>query len=264
MIPLPDPLTKSLLNDLIIPTTEAIIVGGSYARGDATPFSDVDIVHFVTAPPLHADRRYVYKDNLLISLAVRTFAWYRSAIAQPERAIFVVPGVREARVLADPYHRFHAFQQELHIFSWAPLQEAANEHARRVMMNGAESVHKVLSASVRHDAAASFAEATALYFDLTRAVAVYYGRLIDGTRSYTEHVQDAVGRGHPWVDVHQQFVALETQPSATPLLQQRGNIALQLYVETAGVLWSIPLEYERAVVAQAVKIIRTQLNESAT
>jgi hypothetical protein len=262
MITLPDLIRASLLQDLATPNTEAIILGGSYARGDATPYSDVDIVHFVTATPPNADRRYVYKDNLLISIATRTFAWYRTAIAQPERAIFVVPGMREARALVDPHGSFQAFQQELQTFSWAPLQEAANYHASRVMTNGAESVHKVLSAWARNDAAASFAEATGLYFDLTRAVAVQCGRLIDGTRTYTEHVQDAVGRDTTWAEVHQQFVALEMHPMGASLVQQRGRVALQLYVETAGVLSPVLPECDRAVVAQAVQIIHTQLNES--
>jgi hypothetical protein len=256
---LPDIIRAALLHDLATPNTEAIILGGSYARGDATPYSDVDIVHFVTAPPPSADRRYVYKDNLLISIATRTFAWYRTAVAQPERAIFVVPALREARVLVDPHRHFQALQQQLETFSWAPLQEAANSYASRVMLNGAESVHKVLSAWARNDATASFTEATALYFDLTRAVAVQGGRLIDGTRTYTEHVQDAVGRDTAWTGVHQQFVALETQPLAAPLVQLRGKVALQLYIETVAVLWSILSADDRRVVDRTVQIIRTAL-----
>lgn len=256
-----DTLLNSLADDLAGPETEAIIVGGSYARGNPTPYSDVDLVHFVSVAPRHSDRQYRYVGDRLISIATRTFDWHRTALTQPIRAIFVVPALREARVLIDRNSGFRTLQQELQAFRWEPLQAAANYHACRALTNGAEEVHKLLSARIRNDPAASFAAATALFFDLTMAVAVQRGRLIDGTHTYWAHVQAAVGHGTPWVRVHQQFVALDQQPSTTPLIRSRGQAALRLYMETARLLCPILPEDDRAVVAQVLRILQTALDQ---
>jgi hypothetical protein len=55
-----------------------------------------------------------------------------------------------------------------------------------MIINSAEDVHKLLSAQIRNDAPALFSITTALYADLTLAVVVQRGRLIDGSRTYTQ------------------------------------------------------------------------------
>ncbi len=148
-ITLPDILLHALVDELNSPTTITIVLGGSYARGDATPYSDVDIVHFVTVAPSNPHRTYRYIDGRLISIATRTLDWYRTALTQPPRAIFAVPALRHARILLDKDGTFHAFQQELQTFTWEPLQESANQYISHMIMNSAEDVHKLLSTQIR-------------------------------------------------------------------------------------------------------------------
>ena len=49
-----------------------IVLGGSHARGDATPYSDVDLALFVADSfrPLH--KQFLYKEGHLISIGLKT------------------------------------------------------------------------------------------------------------------------------------------------------------------------------------------------
>ncbi len=106
---LPNQLLATLVHELAGPNTQAIVLGGSCARGDATSYSDVDIVHFVTVAPSNPHRTYRYIDNRLVSIATRTLDWYRTALTQPTRAILAVPALREAHILLDKDGAFHTF-----------------------------------------------------------------------------------------------------------------------------------------------------------
>jgi len=233
------------------------VLGGSYARGNATPYSDVDIVHFVTVAPANPHRSYRYIEGRLVSIATRTLDWYRTALTQPTRAIFAMPAMQEARILLDKDGVFRAFQQELEAFTWEPLQASANQHVSHMLMNSAEDVHKLLSAQIRNDAPATFSTATTLYFDLTLAVVVQRGRLIDGSRTYVQHAQDAAGMDSAWTYAHQQFTSLDTYPSPSPIAQRRTQAALELYRETVALLEPALQPDHRVVVEHTVQLINT-------
>ncbi len=51
-------------NDTIV----GITLGGSYVRGEATPYSDVDLACWVKDAVNLSPRRFVYRDNRLISI----------------------------------------------------------------------------------------------------------------------------------------------------------------------------------------------------
>ncbi len=91
---LPDESLSTLVAELDDETVTAIILGGSYARGDATPYRDVDLARFVKEPPERTQqKRFTYRDGRLMSIVTRTIPQYRESFSVPERAIFVVPGV---------------------------------------------------------------------------------------------------------------------------------------------------------------------------
>ena len=58
--------------------------------------------------------------------------WRLNWIMIPERAIFVVPSVREARILLDKEGAFCALQHEAKVWTWEPLQADANYFASNV------------------------------------------------------------------------------------------------------------------------------------
>src|SRR6266699_21092 len=142
-----EPLSDDYLNRLVVELDNddivGIILGGSYARNEATQFSDVDIACFVRDLIKPPPKRFIYRDGRLLSVGYRTVAEIRSELARPERAIFIVSGFR--RVLLDKDGSVCRLMREIETFDWGPLQEAANSYTSFGMMLAAEQVHKILS-----------------------------------------------------------------------------------------------------------------------
>jgi hypothetical protein len=71
-----NPISDGFLADLITEIDNehlrGIILGGSHARGDATPYSDVDLACFVMEAYQPRRKRYQYSDNHLISIGFKT------------------------------------------------------------------------------------------------------------------------------------------------------------------------------------------------
>src|SRR5438067_13739673 len=89
---LSDVFLSELVTELDNEAVTAIILRGSYARGDAVPYSDVDLTRLVKEQPEPTQRKqFTYRHGLLISISTRTIEQYREDFTIPERALFVVP-----------------------------------------------------------------------------------------------------------------------------------------------------------------------------
>ncbi len=244
-------LVAELDNDAV----QAIILGGSYARGNATPYSDVDFARFVKELPGRAQKRYIYREGRLISIVTRTISMYREWLKLPERAIWIVPGMREARILLDKEGAFNTFQQEVIAFNWEPLQVAANYFASDIMMLNVEFVHKVLAGLLQHDEM-SISQATfKLFTSLTDAIAVQRGMLVvDGNRYY-EHVQTTVGQDSTWTHYHRHIAGIDTTPAHVISVEIRAIAALRLYQESAKLLRPILHSTHREVIEHSLQVI---------
>src|SRR5688572_21781842 len=98
---------ESLLSTLTAEFTNEFTVGflltGSHARGDATPLSDIDLIRIVNGiPPGESEREIVrYRDGRLVSVAATTIKTLKNDMRQPKLAGWVVPALRQSRILAD-------------------------------------------------------------------------------------------------------------------------------------------------------------------
>ncbi|HLQ30711.1 MAG TPA: nucleotidyltransferase domain-containing protein, partial [Ktedonobacteraceae bacterium] len=120
-------LVAELDNDAV----RAIILHGSYVRGDATPpYSDVDLARIVQETPDRTEhKQYTYRDGYLISISTRPLSIYQERLTVPEKAVFTVSGIQEARILLDKDGTFSVIQQEARAFRWELLQAAADNYA---------------------------------------------------------------------------------------------------------------------------------------
>ena len=258
---LSDEFLRALVDELAGKQTVAIILAGSHAQGEATPYSDVDMAHIVAAPLSGPDKRYYYREGHLVSVATRPLAWFRAAVTRPEHAVFYVAGLREARILLDREGAFRAFQQELEHFSWAPLQEAANSYASSAMMHLAEVAHKVLSALVRTDRLSLFEAASGLWYTLTQAVAVQRGVLALSSRTFMRQVREMVGTDAPWTRYHGLVAASEVHAAGATSVEARAIAALCLYQETVALLRPVIRPEHREVAEQTVVTIEAALHQ---
>lgn len=224
-------------------TTQAIILHGSYVRGDALPvYSDVDLVRILQETSTQVEqKRFVYRDGYLLSISSRPLSAYRKRFMQPERAIFAIPGVREARILLDKNGEFQRLQQEAWQWTWEPLQEAANAYASQILVAQTEIVLKLLRALALQDLIALSEMITDLFTAITDAVTVQHGVLVRSGNTYYHQVQESVGQQSGWTRSHLRIAGVAGPPLS---LQERSKEVLFLYEETAQLLKSaISLEH---------------------
>lgn len=234
---LPGGFLSRLVAELDNEAVRAIILRGSYARGDALPpYSDIDLTLIVQeTAENNQSKRYIWRDGYAISISTWTLSAYQERIQRPEETIFVVPGIQEARILLEKDSAFRSFQQEVLRFRWEPLQTAANIHAGQAMMDQTEIILKMLRALHSHD---MILLADVLTLDLipavTEAFAVQRGILVHTGNTYFHQIQEAAGQQSAWTRYLRCAVGVDCDP--VPSLEQRGIAALRLFQETARLL----------------------------
>lgn len=239
---LPEAFLRSLVAEYTTPNIAALALAGSYARGEATRWSDVDIIRYATALPTTSEERYTLAiyEGRLVSLTTTTIAAKQAEMTQPEEALFVVPGLRQARILHDPTGALAALHQAALGFTWEPLRAAAASHASETVMGQAEEAHKLLGALSRHDESAAIYATRGAVMGLTRAVAVGRGVLIESENSYYRQAQQAAGEDSAWTRYHRiaaGFTAPDLLDPRRPPAEAIAIAALHLYRETARLLW---------------------------
>jgi len=258
-----DEFLHALAAELVGPDTLAIVLVGSVADGDPTPYSDIDLAQIVSAPPTGPELRYYYRAGRLIGAATRQLDWYREVLRRPERALFALASLRTARILIDSDGIFRAFQREAQQFSTASLQTAADAYASTLLMQLAEAVHKILSALFRENRLALFEAASSLVFGLTQAVAVQRGVLVAGGSHYLQQVQEVVGLDSAWTRSHRLAIDADEpeipQAPATSI-EARAVAALRMYQETVTLLRAAIQPDHRPVVEQATDLIDNALD----
>jgi hypothetical protein len=245
-----DVFLSKLVTEFDETTVTAMVLVGSYARGD------VDMIRFVYDMQEQAQQKlYTYRDGRLIGLVTRTLSQYREWFTLPQHALFVVPSIREARILLDKEGAFSRLQQEAHSFAWEPLQVAANAYASTIMMEYTEYVHKILRALLLGDELALSEMILDLLAAVTDAVTVQRGILATSGNTYFRQVQESIGLESAWTRYHRFISGIGNMSRGTASIEASGVAALRLYKETAQLLRSALVSPNREVIEQTVLVI---------
>ncbi len=254
-MPLSDSFLRSALEQIDSPDVIGVGVAGSYARGQESKYSDVDFDIFVSQLPPHSYDLYTlrYWDDKLISLKRVLLEEERSALTNPRRAIWAVPGLSSMQIVLDKDGSLAALQQAAQAFDWSPLQPAANRFAAEEVMGCAEEVHKILSGLARgHESTVLYAT-WGLVKSMLEAVAVQKGLMIVSENRYFDLIQEAVGRDSKWTRAFRTAWGLD--PNACQY-QVRGAAALTLYRLSAMMFDAFIPEIHRAVVVRTLQLIK--------
>lgn len=252
---LSDSFIQSILQQIDSPDVIGVGMVGSYARGQESKYSDVDLDLYVSKLPENKYERYTlrYLDEKLVSLKYTLLDDERSALTDPRRAIWAVPGLRGMKILLDKDGSMFALQKAARDFDWLPLQLAADEFAAEEVMGCAEEVHKILSGLARGH------ESTVLYAtwgvvkNLLEAVALPKGLMIISENRYFDLIQDSMGRDSKWTRAFRTAWGLDANASQ---YQSRGTASLSLYRLTAALFDGLIPEKHRKVVNKTLQLIR--------
>lgn len=252
---LSDPFIQSAIERIDSPDVIGIGIVGSYARGQESKYSDVDFDIFASRLPENPYDRYTlrYWDDKLISLKYTLLDDERSALTDPRRAIWAVPGLRGMRILLDKDGSMAALQKAAQEFDWLPLQPAADEFAAEEIMGNAEEVHKILNGLARgHESTVLYAS-WGLVKNMLEAVAVQRGIMIVSENRYFDLIQDSVGRDSEWTRAFR--IAWGLDPNGSQY-SQRGAAALTLYRLSAEMFDELLPDRHRDVVNKTLQLIK--------
>ena len=249
-----DPFIKSLIARLNQAGVAGLALVGSYARGQNTPHSDVDVEIFVEAlPPETYTLRYI--DGHLVSLKYITIEKEYESLTQPEIAIWAVPGIRQMVILVDGSGRLAELKQAAQNFNWHGLQTAADEYAVEELMGCAEEVHKIIGGLAKEDESKVLYAVWGLFKGLTNAVAVQSGMMMESENRYFDVIQENIGQPHEWTRAFRLTLGADIGDVNTPVYRTRGQAALALYKHTAQLFKNIILEKHRDVIENTLQLV---------
>ena len=276
-VALPIDLTPHL-EEWTTDATVAFALVGSYARGDAGPFSDIDVVRFVDDDEVENGSRSFLIDGAggwqsadtseasrpsrtLVVRSTATPSLVESWFTEPIQVVNYVAGLREARPLWDPHGAFAAIQGRARRFVWTPeLQERASRLAGQEMVGWIEEVHKGLEGLHRDDAGRLLNARFGLSWGLVRAVRVQRGILSDSDNTFLSDAIAAAGRESRWAQLlNSSFGAAQGNTDKGPSLHETVRAGLLLYCETFELLREAIAAEHFPLIKETVCLIRSQL-----
>ncbi len=240
---------------------QALVLMGSYARGTAGPFSDIDLVRFVDDQSAHlpASGSHLVEGTLVVVSTVsptQVEPWF----SQPEIAVETIVGVRQARVVLDRNRYFAAIQQRAHAFVWdESLQAKANTWASQHMVGWIEEVHKGLVGLRRGDVGRLLNARHGCSWGLSRVVQVQRGVLVSGDNEFYDEVAEDIGQDTDWVRLRRIAFGMEGDEDRPVPLRDQVVAGLRLYVRTAEMLAAIVRPEEAPLITHTVALIRATL-----
>ena len=197
---LSDRFIQLALQQIDSPDVIGVGIVGSYARGEATKYSDVDVDIYVSKMPENEYDHLTahYWDGKLVSLSHTLLNEERAALTDPKRAIWAVPGLRGMKILLDKDGSLKTLQESAYAFEWSPLQTAADEYAGEEVVFCAEEVHKILNGLAREHESTVLYAVWGLVKHMLEAVAVQRGLMIISENRYFDLIQDSVGCDSEW------------------------------------------------------------------
>ncbi|HEX7736263.1 MAG TPA: nucleotidyltransferase domain-containing protein [Ktedonobacteraceae bacterium] len=235
-----------------------ITLGGSYAREEATRYSDLDFACFwregIKPPP----KRFFYHQGRLISVKQTSVAEFRAMLLRPGSAMFV-KGAR--RLLLDKDGSIAQLFHEINNFRIETLQPEADAQNSLWLMFMAEEVHKILKAFQQENEPA-LAYATAKLVSELAAIATLSRNVqVISDSSYYQQVETAIGADSTWSRYHRVATGLEEGPANIKPLRARALAALRLYRETLALIRSIMKIEQLTVVEQALALIEEAVDQ---
>ena len=254
---LSDSFLQFLVTQLDNENTIGVTMTGSYARGESGPYSDVDIHCYVKQMPSNAAEtsylRFI-KGNL-VSVSLTTLEGVYNSLRNPQNSIWIIPGLRQSRILMDKDGSIAALKEFAVKIRWKVLQTSANEYASWNLSGCTEEVYKILAGLARQDESKTLYAVWGLTHALANALLIQRGILIQTENAYIDLVQETAGRSSEWTRHFRLAVGLDLLQPVESAYLGYGVASLRLYCETARLLQDILLPEDASIVTQTLAII---------
>jgi len=133
-------VSRAISRRLVGQGAEAVVLFGSWVRGDAYAESDLD-VHAIGKGSYCRLERY---QGFLVSIAWATARRHRQAFKDPSQAGGIVSAWRNAMVIYDPRGIANALKQEAERWQWDSISKQVDKWVAEELTGWAEEVHRVV------------------------------------------------------------------------------------------------------------------------
>jgi hypothetical protein len=241
-------LARAIAGELMRePRALAVWLAGSHARGDAGPYSDLDLGVLAEEAGAGPGYRLSRRDGVLVSVSWGTAERTRASFDDPAVLGAAVPGWRNAVILADPDGVAAALRGVAASWRWTDSREAiCNDWVAEQVTGYAEEVQKLLNARERGARPTEAVQRSVLALRLPWIMSVHRRLLYDSENGLWSMVAETIGE--PWAST--QACALGTSGER---FEASSHAALRLYVLAASDARRLLDERQRAVVEPAVE-----------
>jgi hypothetical protein len=222
---------------------EAVVVFGSWVRGDAYRESDVDI-HAVGRGPHYTLERY---RRFLVSVSWATAGQHRQAFKDTSKVGGIIPAWRNAVVLYDPKGNAKALKQEALRWQWDLLGKRVDRWVAEQLTGYAEEVHRLIgNLQLQRESAASV-QRSLLAIHVAPILAVYHRILYDSENQLWDLVSEKMGVR--WAQLQKVALGISGQS-----FEETCRAALQLFVLAGREVGNLLDKRQYEVVAHACEI----------
>jgi hypothetical protein len=236
---------------------QGITLSGSYARGEAGPFSDLDLWLYVRQEPAgeFGMPRLEYIDGYLVSTYKTTLEKEYSSLRNPEYAIWCIAGLSQARILLDKDGAITNLKATALNLNLELLQPAADLFASRRLAATAEEVYKILDGLAKGDESKTLYAIWSLTQDLATTLLVQHGTLIPTENKFIDLAQATAGRTSSWTHQFRLATGLDSLPTGKPVFIGIGTAGLGLFRETASFLRSILKPEDARIIDRTIEVM---------
>ena len=178
-----------------------------------------------------------------------------AGLQNPEQAIWIVPGLRQACILLDKDGSLAVLKETAANAIWEPLHGAANAYTSWMLPTNAEAVLKILDGLAQRNESKTLYALWGLTHGPANRLLVQSGILIHTENAFIDFAQVAAGRTS---DLTRQFRLATGLDPLTPeelALGGCGSAAVRLYCGTTRLMQKILLPEDAVVVSRTMDIL---------
>ncbi|MEZ4658540.1 MAG: nucleotidyltransferase domain-containing protein [Caldilineaceae bacterium] len=239
----------------------AIVLLGSHARGEAGPYSDVDLQRLVDGAPGElppGDSHLI--DGHLVVVGTVTPAEVAAWFTEPQQATHIVLGLQSAQMLIDRDNYFAQIQARARAFRWDDAMQAkANIYASAQMVGWIEEAHKALQGLMYDDVGRLLLGRFGLSWGLLGLVKVQRGIMLTTENEMLTRVMGSVGTDTEWARLCRTAFGLHETGQPPPSVHDEVRAGLRLYVETVELLANAIQPEHALLIDQTVERIESFL-----
>jgi hypothetical protein len=237
-------IAREVAAELVGRGAVAVVLGGSWARGDARRASDLDLWAF----GLGRGNEILWRPPLMVTVDRTSVAEQRRRLCTPPFIGGSVPGWRSVRILHDPTGVADRLRREAQGFRWTRVSGACDRWVAGQVVAWAEEAVKLVRALATGNRATAAVQRNLLADHLGFVLAIHRRIFWDSENELWERIGREVGG--EWAGAQRQ--ALGVAPGG---FEASCRGALSLYRATAAAVWPTLAAEQRSIVGRTLDVI---------